>query len=251
MREILNEIVKQTNGLFENLRITATEEETKVQAVLGKVFLNASLKPCPQLLGRFGLANLQMLHGLLEFASYKTEGAKLTAKRHELPKVGETVVSLHFQDQNGTGAKFATVNADIVSAATVGVVPWEVEITPTKAKIAEFSQLTSLYKSVGAELFRASVENKNLIFSFGENNETTHNANINMASDVIGKLSNESGKYSIAMFLNIVKMASLNGTVPKVGIHGKGMIGVSVNTDLGSYNYTQRVDDGKQGEKKK
>lgn len=250
MRDILNEIMKQSIGLFDTLKVTGSEEEVKIEAVNDNklLLLKAILKPSPEFVGKFGLTNLGMLNGLLDFTSYKTEGASFTVKRDTKPKIGETVVAFHFKDANGTGARFATMNPELITAqATYGNIEWDVEVTPTKAKVGEFTQLTSLYKSVD-ETFRATIVDGNLIFSIGDSHEATHNASMVFATGVEGKLSKDIMKWNSALFLNILKVASVNGNVPKISISSRGPLGVSLTTPHGVYNYVLRTVDS---EKKK
>jgi hypothetical protein len=247
MREILSEIVKQSMGLFDTVKVTGTEEEIKVEAVHPGLllFLKASLKPSPDLMGVFGLTNLDMLRGLLDFASYKTEGSKFLVKRDVKPKVGDTVVAFQFVDPNGTGAKFATMNPALIpEQAGIGKIDWEVQIPTTKPKITEFTQLTNLYKSTD-ELFRANIADRNLIFSIGDNHESTHNASMVFATEVDGKLSKDTMKWNSGMMLNLLKVATMDGVSPTLSISGRGPMGVSVTTPIGSYNYILRTDDGK------
>jgi hypothetical protein len=245
MRDILSEIVRQSIGLFESVKITGTEDQIKVEAMDNNMaFLKASLKPSPEFIGEFGLTNLDMLNGLLNFTSYKTEGSTFSVKRMEVPKVGETVVAFHFKDASGTvGAKFATMNPNLIAQqAVIGNIDWEVQTVPTKSKISEFTQLTSLYKTVD-ETFRATIVDKNLVFSLGDNHETTHNASMIFASGIEGKLSKDIMKWKSGMFLNILKIATVNNEVPKISISGRGPIGVSVKTENGTYNYVLRTSD--------
>jgi hypothetical protein len=169
-------------------------------------------------------------------------------KRDIKPKIGETVVAFHFLDSNGTGAKFATMNPDLIKAqATIGNIDWEVEVTPTKAKVGEFTQLTSLYKAVD-ETFRATVIDRNLLFSIGDNHDATHNANMVFASGIDGTLSKDIMKWNSGLFLSMLKVASVNGNTPKMMISGRGPIGVAMTTPNGTYSYVLRTADS---EKKK
>ena len=244
MREFLNEILRQSVGLFEKIKVIADEEAVNIHAVSDDqlLFLNAKLKPCSDLIGQFGLSNLDILHGLLEFPSYRTDNAKLIVKRDTKPKVGETVVAFNFVDQNGNGARYATMSPLLIDTdATIPKIDWEIETTPTRSRISEFSKLVSLYKSISKE-FKVKVMDKNLILMLGENHDTTHDARVLFASDIEGKLSNESMKYSSDLFLNVLRIANGNN-VPKISISGRGPMKISLITDLGTYEYTMRTAD--------
>ena len=248
MKEVLAEILKQTIGLFEEVKIIGTEENLKVQAVAEKMLImfEANLEPCPELMGEWALTNLAMLNGLLNFASYKTDDSKFIVKRAAKPKVGETVVAFEFQDKNKTGAKFATMSSVLLDAKHKGfVVPdmaWDVETRPSKAKITEFSQLATLYKEID-DTFRATVVDDNLIFTIGVDHEATHNANMVFASGIEGKLIKDTMTWKSGLFLNIIKIATMNDVIPNISISSRGPIGVTLNTKFGQYRYILRVSD--------
>jgi len=257
MREILSEIVKQTIGLFDEVKIIGNEDSLKVQGI-GEgllIMFEADLDPCPDFAGEFALTNLSMLNGLLNFSSYKTEDSKFVVKRAIKPKVGETVVSLQFLDANGTGAKFAVGSALLLDAKnknfagfSIPNITWDIEIKPTKAKIAEFTQLTSLYKEFD-ETFKVSLIDENLIFRIGVDHEATHNVSMVFASNVEGKLTKDTMSWKSGMFLNLLKIATLNDAVPTVSISSRGLIGVSLKTKFGTYKYVLRTSENEKSPK--
>lgn len=239
MRDILVDLVRQTKDLFGVIKVTGTDDGTKIQAVDNDktLFLEAMLTtPVPALAGQFGISNLTLLDGLLSFPSYKTEQAKFSVKR-ETKASEETVTAFIFKDANGKGATFKTMAAHLVAEqAQVNKIGWNVTVTPSKSKVAEFAQLSRLY--VDDKAFKVSTEDGDLVFALGDDNSATHNASMVFESGVEGELSGEM-LFNAAQFLSLMKIAGSHATTIK--ITSKGVLGVSVEAPTGTYNYFLRA----------
>jgi hypothetical protein len=240
MREILGDIVHQSASLFEVIKITGTDELTKIQAVDKDktLFLQGSLKtPIEEFKGEFGIGNLSLLSGLLIFASYRADGATFKVKR-EVKSNAETVTQLQFRDVNGTGSNFKTMAAHLVGEqAVVTNIPWNVQVTPNKARTAEFAQLAGLYGEVD-KTFGVQTINGALVLSIGDANDSTHSANLMYAADVDGELKGDLS-FDTSKFLSILKLAGANETV--ISITSKGVLGVKVTTPFAVYEYYLRA----------
>ena len=72
MREALTDLVRQVAPLFEKVRVTGTEDNVKVESFTPDkmLFLVATLKSIPELMGEFGIGSLSLLKGILDFPSY-------------------------------------------------------------------------------------------------------------------------------------------------------------------------------------
>jgi hypothetical protein len=240
MREVLGDIVRQTSSLFNVVRITGTDDSTVIQATDDSktLFLKATLEvPAPEFNGQFGIANLGILNGLLNFASYKTEDAGFAVHRKVMREV-ETVSEFQFRDSNGQGADFRTMNAQHVGEqAEIRSVPWEVTVVPDKAKIAEFSQLAGLYSEID-KFFSPKVVDGNLVFGIGGEETSGHRVSMVFARDVEGTLSKGGALYSAQMFLSVIKNAGSHPVT--VSLYGPGLLGVSVKTPIATYDYYMR-----------
>jgi hypothetical protein len=240
MREILTDLVRQTKDLFEIVKITGTEDETKIQAVDKDktLFVRASLNtPQPDLEGEFGISNLALLDGLLSFPSYKTDDAKFAVKR-EIKSGNETVTAFIFKDANGKGATYKTMAANLVNEqAEIAKIPWTVSVVPSKSKIAEFSQLSRLYSEVDKS-FRIFTDDGDLVFGIGDDGTSTHNASMVFESGITGELSGDL-TFDIFHFLSLMKIAGSNQTT--MNITSKGVLGVTVNAPTGIYDYFLRA----------
>lgn len=239
MRDTIADVVKQTIGLAPTIKITGTAEDTRIQGLDENktVFIDAHLREAlPELQGQFGMTNLPLLRGLLDFASYRTDKGAFTVKRRVIDGV-ETVEQLEFRDGNGAGADFRCMSADRVpEQAEIKNVAWDITVVPNKAKIAEFQQLSSLYAEVDKN-FGAKTENGNLLFFFGDDNSSTHRASMVFESEIGGAL-NAGLQWSAAQFLQILKLA---GPECRVRITGRGVLCVEAETAFGSYKYYLRA----------
>lgn len=240
MRDILIDIVRQTSGLFDVLKVTSSDTETKLQAVDADktLFLEASLKePVPEFAGEFGLTNLNLLKGLLEFASYRTDQAEFTVKRHARGGK-ETVEQFEFKDANKKGAIFRLMSADLVpEQAVIANIPWDVTITPNKSKLTEFQQLAKLYAEVD-KFFGVKTDGRDLVFTIGDENSSTHRAAMVFESDVDGALSGQI-LWSIPQFLSVMNLAAAH--TAEVRITARGVLCVEVETPHGLFKYYLRA----------
>lgn len=240
MRDVLTDLTRQTVALFDVIKITGTKEETKIQAVDKDktLFLTATLTaPLEEFEGEFGMSNLAFLNSLLNFSSYRTETSSLTVKREVKPNVGETVTEFRFREASGAGSSYKTMAANLVGEqATVNNIPWDIKITPSKPKLAEFTQLAGIYGSL-SENVGIHTEDGKLIFSIGGVSESTNNATLIFATDVVGEIKTQL-HFQTSQFLSMLKLIGTNQTT--LNITTRGVIGLTVVTSHGTYNYYLR-----------
>ncbi len=238
MKETLVDMVRHVAPHFETVKVTGTESDTKIEAFTEDkdLFLVAHLKqPIPEFLGEFGIKDLSLLKGLLEFSSYKTDEAKF--KIHRTERDGnEFVAEFEFRDRNGSGTRFRTMSAKMVGEqAKIASITWDLTVTPTKAKVGEISQLASLLSKVDG-MFGLKVENDTLYMTIGGNSEVTHAATIALAEDVNSKLLNSSTwLYNTSNFLSILKNAGNDSST--VSFCSRGVIAISIESACGTYTY--------------
>lgn len=240
MRDILADIVRQTSGLFDVIKVTGTDAETRIEGMdEGKtLFIKAILnQPQRELEGDFGLTNLGLLSGLLSFPNYKADDAVFRVKRRKARDGRDTVEQFEFRDVNGTGADFRAMDASHIEVAEIRAIPWDVSVTPQKSKVAEFSQLATLYSGVN-DHFGAKVENGNLVFMIGEENSSDHRVSMVFEADVTGAVKGDA-VFPVKTFLNILKIV---GSSPcAISIFGQGVLGVTAETPYATYQYILRA----------
>jgi hypothetical protein len=241
MRQQLTDIVRQVTPLFDKIRITGSPQSTRIEACdKDKIlFIVATLKePVSEFLGEFGIGSLPMLNGLLNLPTYKTDGAKLLVHRTESP-AGSYVSEFEFRDEVGAGAKFKTMNPRlVVDQAQIATIPWNVEITPTKSKIAEMEKVSHLLSEVDKG-FGVVIRNETLFLTIGTDTAGTHTASVAFVENVTADYKDERIFFNTPHFLSVLKNA---GAVPPiVRFSSKGVVGITVETDVGIYNYYLRA----------
>lgn len=239
MRDILNDVIKQTSGLFETIKVTGTDATTRFQSASedGQTILDCLLKaPLADLSGEFGFSNLSLLRGLLDFANYRTDDASFKVKRRGW-KDATTVEQFEFRDARGRGADFRCMSPDTVPIqAQVPPLTWNVTITPDKSKLAEFQQLVTLYKDVDKN-FGVKVEDGMLVFSIGSEKASTHHATMVFAEGISGSLG-AGLSFNAGQVLKLLQTA---GSEARLQISSRGLICVECDTDHGSYKYYLRA----------
>ncbi len=253
MREALSDVVRHVAPHFDTassatsknlckVKITGTEDSTKVEAFTDDkhLFLIAHLKkPIPEFTGEFGISSLSLLKGLLDFPSYKSEEAKFKIHRQEFNDFSY-VSQFEFRDRNGAGTFFRTVNPkQVEEQAKIASITWDVEGSPSKAKITEISTLSGLLSEV-TKLFTLVVEGGNLYMAIGNpDSSSTHAATIHLMDNVDPKMfAGNNWFYDTPIFLAVLKTAGTTNATVK--FCSRGVIGVIVETDHATYTYYLR-----------
>lgn len=241
MKTTLTEIIRNSQSLFKFLVVEETGTETEVRAMTDcKTILMWCVPHAPlfEFEGEVAIPDLGLLSGLLGFSSYTGDGATLTvdmAKR----KGRDVPVGIQFGNGKGAVSRFrlnnpATIKDDLLPPSEQEF-PKEIEFEPEKAKVQEFSQLASLYGKL-AEIFTPMVKDGNLYFRFGDDNSSTHSADMIFQEGVNDMRTGPS--YSIGSFQNLIKLAS---PYPyRISLTARGAIGFYFDTAHASYKYLLR-----------
>jgi len=238
MKDILQDIVSHTQnlGFLTTVKVSGSEEKTVINSMADdkSVIMEAeTASPYPQMIGTFGMPQLNKLKYLLEGAEYK-EDAKIeitTADRN-----GDTVpVGIHFENKNGDFKNdYRFMLAEVINEKLKTVkfrgVRWDVEIEPTVAAVQRFNF------QAGANpehpTFLARTENGNLKFVFGD--ASTHGGEFVFATDVTGKLQ-RGWTWPVMPILSILKIADVNTT--KMSLSDEGAIQITLDSGLATYRY--------------
>lgn len=232
----IGDIVKKIGGLgfVDTLKVTGTDSETKVEAIdkdktviIKAKFLNAA----PELKGVFGVSSLQLLGGLLNFASYKAEGSEFNVKRRKDDSAPE---EFEFRDPNGMGSNFRLMSGNLApEQPTVAQIKWDVTFTPTKSKLQEFGTLAGLYSSID-QLFAVKTEDGNLVVSIGEEGASTHNAKMVLVEGIDGELKGDV-LWPISQLQGILK--ACDGLDYEISISGRGAMQIKMATKEAEYEF--------------
>jgi hypothetical protein len=189
--------------------------------------------PYPQMIGVFGMPQLNKLKYLLDGAEYK-EDAKIEVTSAD--RNGETVpVGIHFENKNGdfkNDYRFMlteVINEKMKTVKFRGV-KWDVVIEPTVSAVQRFNF------QAGANpehpTFLARSENGNLKFIFGD--ASTHGGEFIFATDVTGTL-NKGWTWPVMPILSILKIADVNNTT--MSLSNEGAIQITLDSGLAVYKY--------------
>jgi hypothetical protein len=238
MKDILQDIVSHTQnlGFLTTVKVTGTEESTTFFSMAEdrSVIMDANThNPYPDMIGTFGMPQLQKLKYLLDGSEYK-EDAKINIFKAE--RNGETLpVGIHFENKDGdfkNDYRFMSmeaVNEKLKNVKFRGVA-WHVELEPSVAAVARFNFQAGAHSE--HPTFLAKTENNNLKFIFGD--ASTHGGEFVFATDVVGTL-NKGWTWPVLPVLSILKIADVNNT--KMKLSNEGAIEITLDSGLTTYRY--------------
>ena len=238
MKDILQDIVSHTQnlGFLTTVKVTGTDKGTIINSMADdrSVIMEAeAAAPYPDMIGVFGMPQLNKLKYLLEGAEYK-ENAKISVTTAE--RNGETIpTGLHFENKDGDFKNdYRFMNAEIINEKMKTVkfrgVKWDVELEPTVAAVQRFNFQAGAHNE--NPTFLAKVEGGNLKFTFGD--ASTHAGEFIFAQNVVGKL-DRGWTWPVMPILSILKIADVNNT--KMGLSNEGAIQITLDSGLATYKY--------------
>ena len=238
MKDILQDIVSHTQnlGFLTTVKVTGTDKSTIINSMADdrSVIMEAeAAAPYPDMIGVFGMPQLNKLKYLLEGAEYK-ENAKISVTTAE--RNGEIIpTGLHFENKDGDFKNdYRFMNAEIINEKMKTVkfrgVKWDVELEPTVAAVQRFNFQAGAHNE--NPTFLAKVEGGNLKFTFGD--ASTHAGEFIFAQNVVGKL-DRGWTWPVMPILSILKIADVNNT--KMSLSNEGAIQITLDSGLATYKY--------------
>lgn len=238
MKDILQDIVSHTHNLgFLNIvKISGTEETTKIDSMADDrtvVMFGETANPQPEMIGVFGMPQLNKLKYNLECPEYKEDATieLMTADRN-----GETIpVGLHFENKAGDFKNdYRFMNTEIINEKLKTTkfrgVKWDVEVSPTMSSVQRFSfQATANSEHA---TFLAKTDGDKLKFTFGD--ASSHGGEFIFATGVTGTL-NKSWTWPVAPVLGILKIADVNNTT--MSLSNEGALQITLDSGLAVYKY--------------
>lgn len=236
MKDFLKDLVSHTHalGFLPLLKIDSSATETSITAMADDrtVVVNAKThEPVANLIGEFGMPNLNKLDIHLKCPEYK-EDASIDIVT--MTKDGEVICSgLHFKNKSGdfqNDYRFmnkAIIN-DILKSARFKGATWDVTVVPSIASIEKLKFQANANSD--ETTVQVTTDNNNLIFSFG--NISTHAGSFIFAANVTGKLKN-------TMVLPINQLRSilnLSGDII-MKFADTGALQITIDTGIAEYNY--------------
>ncbi len=232
MRDVIADIVRQTAGLVDEIRVVGSSDSTVIEGYdeSRTVLVQARLKePLGEFVGEFGIPNIGLLNGLINFPSYRTDNATFTVKRRQRGD-REIVEEFQFRDAKGQGADYRLKSA--TKGFETAAIQWDISFEPDKSRLAEFQQLAKLYGEV-EKTFGFKTENSNLVVQLGNDNSSTHRASMVLADEVEGDY-RAGVRWLSDKFFSVMRAG---GATPIISLSKSGVIRVTADTQYGIYNY--------------
>jgi hypothetical protein len=238
MKDILQDIVSHTQnlGFLTTVKVTGTDKTTTLNSMADdrSVIMEATTAaPYPDMIGVFGMPQLNKLKYLLDGAEYK-EDAKISVTTAD--RNGEQVlVGLHFENKDGDFKNdYRFMNTEVINEKMKTVkfrgVKWDVEIEPTVSAVQRFNFQAGANNE--HPTFLAKTDNGNLKFIFGD--ASTHGGEFVFAMGVNGKL-DRGWTWPVLPILSILKIADVNNT--KMSLSNEGAIQITLDSGLATYKY--------------
>lgn len=186
----------------------------------------------PEITGEFGMANFKTLKGLLNLPNFQSDNATFKVGTRDI--AGQTYPDRIEFKGGGNKATFRLVNHEVVpEQPSIVNIPWDITLVLAPSKIAEFSQMASLYSDVET-LFTVRSDGSTLFADFGNDSASTHSGTMTLAEDVDGQIVEMS--FPIQVFLALMKLTG-DSNHSEIRLTSKGLMGVIAATNSATYNY--------------
>jgi hypothetical protein len=238
MQDLLKDIVSHTHNLgFLNIvKISGTDAKTSIDSMADDrtVIMQAeTANPYPDMLGVFGMPQLNKLKYLLDGSEYK-ENAKIEIVKQD--RNGEEIpVGIHFENAAGDFKNdYRFMNTEIINEKLKTVkfkgVKWDVTIEPTLQSIQRFNFQAGANNE--HTTFLAKTENGNLKFIFGD--MSSHGGEFIFATGVTGNL-NKAWTWPVTSVLSILKIADVGNA--QLSFSNEGAMQITLDSGLATYKY--------------
>jgi hypothetical protein len=239
-RSILLDLIKHTAGLgiFENVKITGTADETRIDAMDTDrtVILNAKLHdPAADFAGEYGMGNLGLLSSLTRLSNYSSDEANVEIVRAVRNEV-EVPTTIVFQDDAGSKDQYRFMSKEIVDqllkVATFRGANWKVEVAPSNAKVTQLSEVATIYSGI-EPTFSVKTEDDKLVFIVGSDTSGALGRRV-FAEGIDGTL-DSTWSWNLPTFLSIVKLGMTGNCM--VRFSDAGACQIDVDSGIGYYSY--------------
>jgi hypothetical protein len=238
MQDLLKDIVSHTHNLgFLNIvKITGDEESTKIDSMADDrtvIMYAETANPHPDMIGTFGMPQLNKLKYLLDGAEYK-EDSQIEIVREE--RNGETIpTGIHFENKGGdfkNDYRFmnvAQINEKLKTVKFKGV-KWDVTLQPSLQAVQRFAFQAGANNE--HTTFTAKTDGDKLKFTFGD--ISSHAGEFVFATGVTGKLS-KAWAWPVSQVLSILKIADVGNAT--MSLSDGGALQITIDSGLVKYEY--------------
>lgn len=238
MKDILQDIVSHTFNLgFLNIaKITGTDEKTQIDSMADDrtvVMFGETSTPYPDMVGVFGMPQMNKLKYLLDCPEYK-EGATIEVVKGNRNGV-DVPTGLHFKNktkdfQNDYRFMSTEVINEKLKTTKFRGVKWDVEVQPSLASVQRFA----FQAAANSEhtTFLAKTDSGNLKFIFGD--ASSHAGEFIFMTNVSGNL-NKGWTWPVVPVLSILKAADVNNCT--MSLSNEGALQITLDSGLATYKY--------------
>jgi hypothetical protein len=238
MLDLLKDIVAHTNklGFLNIIKVIGSSEQTLIESMAedrSVVLYAETTDPYPDLLGTFGMPQLEKLAYLVDGKEYQ-EGAKIELTKAQRQGV-DILTGLHFENKDGDFKNdYLFVNQNIVDeklkTVTFKGVKWNLTLNPSVQAIQRFAF------QAGANTEHttcvAKTEGDKLIFTFG--GMGTHGGEFVFATGITGSIT-KAWPWPINPVLSILKIADSNNTT--MSFSNEGALQIELDSGIAKYKY--------------
>lgn len=236
LRNVLRDLVNTTNGMDFSCIAVSSEDRGVGQRVYLEAYtddktliMRATTKEdVPEVTGRFGLGNLGMLQGLMNLKTYNSESAKIAVNA-----ANGVVKSLVFSSDDASTNFIVQSEKFIPAQPRFTPQPYDVQVTPSAAKVGELKSFSGVFKSFSA-LVTPYTEGDTLYFHVGEKNKSNHSGALAFTK-TDGELKLGYG-YAIDRLLQALNRVS-NAETITLGLTKTGMLNVTVDTGISVFEF--------------
>jgi hypothetical protein len=175
-----------------------------------------------------------MLSGLLNFPGFRDKDANVKIKR-ESKNNAEVCTEIVFDAPGAATASYRLTQATAIPTQySYNSFDWAVVIDqPSKSKIAEFTQLASVYAALETR-FTVKTSGKDLKFFIGQEESSSHKAALTFASDITGEIK-AGWSWPINDVLNVLKLS--NSAQTALRISNQGVLQIDIISSLAKYEF--------------
>ena len=238
IKDVLLDVVKHTSGLgiIENIKVSGDDSETTLAAMDADrtVILQAKMHdPVTEFMGDFGMGNLGLLSSLTRVSNYQNGDADIKVERKE--RNGEEMpTTLIFKDGDGNRDQYRFMSKEVLDqvmkVATFRGANWDITIKPATKRIAQLSEVASIYSGIEPS-FAVSTEDGKLIIEVGSAEGGILGRRV-FAENIDGELGSK-WSWPLQAFLGILK---LDGT-KVIRFSDQGVCQIDVDSGIGVYSY--------------
>lgn len=235
LRNVLRDLVHTTSGIDFPCIAISSEDRGDGQRVYMEAYtedrnlvMRAKTKEnVPEVTGRFGLSNLGLLQGLMSLKTYSTDSTTIGVNAKD-----GVVKSLAFKSDDASTTFVVQAENLIPPQPRFIPQPFDVEVTPSAAKVSELKSFSGVFKSFSA-LATPYTEGNTLYFQVGEKNKANHTGSLSFSVVEEGELPPGFG-FNIDRVLQALSRVP-NANSAKLGITKTGMLTVTVDTGIAIY----------------